>query len=77
MESSYRPTLEMYRHQAWVIVTITTARVIVIDGIECNVIVIESKVIVTELLLCLLQLNISIIPKFNFNENNQTKNSVF
>ena len=35
-----------------VIVTITVVQVLVIDGIEYNVIVIESKVIVIELLLC-------------------------
>ena len=35
-----------------VIVTITVVQVIVIDGTEHNVIVIESKVIVIELLLC-------------------------
>ena len=34
------------------IVTVTIVQVIVIDETECNVIVIESKVIVLELLLC-------------------------
>ena len=44
--------------------------VILIDGTERNVI--ESKVIVTELLLCY-YVAISITPKLNFIENNQTK----
>ena len=56
-----------------VTVMITIVQVILIDGTECNVIVIEIKVIVIEVL----QLNISVTPKFNFIENNQTKNSVF
>ena len=49
-----------------VIVTTKVVQVIVIDGTECNVIVIVIgiKVIVIELLLC--YYNISITPKLNF-----------
>ena len=46
-----------------------------IDGTECNVIVIESNS--NWAITLLLQLNISITPKFNFIDINQTKNSVF
>ena len=58
-----------------VIVIVMITIVQVIDGTECNVIVIESRVIVIVSVTLLLQLNISITPKFNFIENNQTKKS--